>query len=206
MLILYQHADDCNARRETPEPSLIPEAAGPEEEDTPVRTTPAAPPQQPAPKPELADRVAYLIKQTQHALRTAMDRALAQSSLTTPQYAALTHLESTPDVTAADLARRAFVTPQTMQRLVEGLEAAQLVARTPHPQSRRAVCVALTAKGRRRVASCHARIDAVETQMLSALSEAESRRLAGLLRTCIASLTPRAEPRAARLKKALKNP
>lgn len=171
-----------------------------------MRTTPAAPPQQPAPKPELADRVAYLIKQTQHALRTAMDRALAQSSLTTPQYAALTHLESTPDVTAAELARRAFVTPQTMQRLVEGLEAAQLVARTPHPQSRRAVCVALTAKGRRRVASCHARIDAVETQMLSALSEAESRRLAGLLRTCIASLTPSAEPRVARRKRALENP
>lgn len=166
-----------------------------------MRTTPAAPPP-PAEKLELADRVAYLIKQAQHALRTAMDRALAQSSLTTPQYAALTHLETTPDITAAELARRTFVTPQTMQRLLEGLEAAELVARTPHPQSRRAACVALTPKGRRRVASCHARVEAVEAQMLSALSPAESRRLAGLLRTCITSLRPDAEPLAARRTKA----
>jgi len=60
--------------------------------------------------------------------------ALRGLGITTPQYAALTFLDESPGLSSAQLARRAFVTPQTMNRMVANLEAAGLIARGPHPE------------------------------------------------------------------------
>lgn len=46
-----------------------------------------------------------------------------------PQYAVLTILATKPRLTSAELARKAFVTPQTIYELIKGLEKKGLLAR-----------------------------------------------------------------------------
>ena len=140
------------------------------------------------------DRIGYLLKRTQSVLRAAMDKELSHKGLTTPQYAVLSTLQATPGCSGAELARRSFVTAQTMQRLLETLESAQLLTRAPHPESGRTQVVTLTTRGRRLVTACHARVEAIEERMLAGLSDGEQRRLAGLLHHCLAALGDGAPP------------
>ena len=59
-------------------------------------------------------RVGYLIKRAQMVLHDAMADALGSHDLTVPQFAVITGLDEEPGLSNADLARRAFVTPQSM--------------------------------------------------------------------------------------------
>jgi DNA-binding MarR family transcriptional regulator len=74
-----------------------------------------------------------VLKRAQYTLRQVMDDRLADAALTTPQYAALTALEREEGLSNAELARRCFVTPQTMHSIVTRLEEEGLLRRTPHP-------------------------------------------------------------------------
>jgi hypothetical protein len=88
---------------------------------------------------QLADRVGYQLKRAQQALRTAMDEGLRAQGITTPQYAALTALAADEPLSGAELARRCFVTAQTMNAILVGLERARLVERTPHAEHGRVI-------------------------------------------------------------------
>ena len=92
--------------------------------------------------------IGFALKQAQQALRTHLDSGLRQVGLTTPQYAVLAFLEVQAGASNAALARRAFVTPQTMQAVLVGLERAGFIARTPHPEHGRVQTTELTAAGR----------------------------------------------------------
>lgn len=91
--------------------------------------------------------IGYALKVAQQALRTRMDTGLREIGLTTPQYAVLTYLKSEPGASNATLARRAFVTPQTMQGILVALERAGFIARTADPDHGRVQKTELTAKG-----------------------------------------------------------
>lgn len=92
--------------------------------------------------------IGFALKQAQHALRNRLDSGLREIGLTMPQYAVLTFLKVEPGASNAALARRAFVTPQTMQAIVVALERAGFIARTPHPEYGRVQATELTASGR----------------------------------------------------------
>jgi hypothetical protein len=64
------------------------------------------------------DWVGYNLKITQHRLRQRLDAELAQFGITAPQNAVLLEIAGNPRVSNADLARAAFVTPQTMQGIL----------------------------------------------------------------------------------------
>jgi DNA-binding MarR family transcriptional regulator len=134
--------------------------------------------------------VGYLLKTAQQALRTAMDAALRHLGITTPQYAVLTFLDESPGLSAAQLARRAFVTPQTMQRIVANLQAAGLIERDPHPELGRVLEVRLSDRGRGVLMECHRRVHDVESRMVADLSPLEQRQLAELLERCTRALRP----------------
>src|ERR1700686_5656357 len=85
----------------------------------------------------VTDRVGYQLKRAQQALRTAMDEGLRAQGMTTPQYAALTALEADEPLSGADLARRCFVTAQTMNAILVGLERARLGERGGQPKNAR---------------------------------------------------------------------
>ena len=63
-------------------------------------------------------RVGYELKKAQYGLRSRMDEELRGVGLTTPQYAALSALGEEPGASGAGLARRCFVTPQTMNGIL----------------------------------------------------------------------------------------
>ena len=136
----------------------------------------------------LANSVGYELKKVQHSLRLSMDAALKELDVTTPQYAALSVLAEEPGISNATLARRSFVTPQTMNQILVRLEAAGLVERRAHPEHGRVLQAYLTGEGERLRQECARRADAVERRMVAGLSE--DGRLAFLesLRGCSAAL------------------
>src|SRR5215471_2871168 len=100
------------------------------------------------------ETVGYQLKNAQQALRAAMDTVLRGRGVTTPQYAVLAFLEQSPGLSGAQLARRAFVTPQTMNRIVANLETAGLIERGPHPELGRVLETRLSQRGRKLLAKC----------------------------------------------------
>lgn len=134
------------------------------------------------------DLVGYQLKRAQQALRSAMDSALRERGLTTPQYAALSALEAGEPLSGAELARRCFVTPQTMNGIVVGLEQGALVERTPHPDHGRVIETHLTEAGRVLLRDAHQAVRVIEEQMLAGMSAAERGGLGALLRCCTKNL------------------
>jgi DNA-binding MarR family transcriptional regulator len=132
--------------------------------------------------------VGYNLKVTQHHLRQRLDAELAALGVTAPQNAALLAVAGNPRISNADLARAAFVTPQTMQAILVNLERAGLIARSPHPLHGRVIMTELTEAGRTTVDAGLIAADAVERQMLSGLSKEEARVLNDLLERCAAAL------------------
>jgi DNA-binding MarR family transcriptional regulator len=118
-----------------------------------------------------------------------MADALGPSGLTVTQFAVLTALEEEPGLSNADLARRAFVTPQSMHAVLQELERRQLLVRRAHPQHRRVLRAELTEGGRRTLGEAADAVDAVEERMLATLSEPARSRLAGALSSCVDALT-----------------
>ncbi|HEY2279065.1 MAG TPA: MarR family transcriptional regulator [Streptosporangiaceae bacterium] len=135
------------------------------------------------------ERPGWLLKRAQDALNTAMNAALGDFGATLPEYAVLTALAEEPGLSNADLARRAFVTPQTMNQVLRELEQRDWVSRHPHPGHRRILQAELTADGRRTLTACHQAVDGVEGRMLAGLDPAERERLAADLRSCIDGLS-----------------
>jgi len=136
----------------------------------------------------LENRIGYELKRVQHEFRLEMDAALKELGMTAPQSAALSVLAEEPGSSNAALARRSFVTPQTMNQILVRLEAAGLVERRAHPEHGRVLQAYLTEEGERLRRECAGRVDAVEERMVSRLSENERSNLLGLLRRCSAAL------------------
>src|SRR5277367_4068493 len=134
------------------------------------------------------DRVGHVLKRAQAALRTAMDEKLAAKGLNTAQFAALFALKREPGLSNADLARRAFVTPQTMIRIVEGLESRGLIVRAPHPTHGRVLETSLSPSGKKLVAASSQSVIDVEARMLRLLSARERSQLFELLTRCVEGL------------------
>ncbi len=101
------------------------------------------------------ETLGYALKRAQHAMRLHMDRQLKEIGLNAPQYSVLANIEAEPGASNARLARRAFVTPQTMQAMLVKLEQSGLIARHPDAEHGRIQRTELTAKGRASLAKAH---------------------------------------------------
>jgi DNA-binding MarR family transcriptional regulator len=123
----------------------------------------------------------------QQAHRSAMYESLADVGLTPPQYAALKILEDAPGVSSAEVARRAFVSAQTMQAIVASLERRDLLVRRARP-SGRALAAWPTDRGLAALAVARNRAQEVESRMTVDLTDQEHHLLIELLRRCATSL------------------
>lgn len=139
---------------------------------------------------ELDQVLGYVLKQAATALRNAMDVALRPLSLTVPQYACLELLGRQPGLSNSDLARGAFVTRQSMNQVLRGLQDRGLVTRPAVAAQGRALPTRLTPAGRRQLRAATEVVNAVEQRMLSAFSPAARRRLRDDLAACVTALTP----------------
>jgi DNA-binding MarR family transcriptional regulator len=130
----------------------------------------------------------YLVKRVQQSLRRRCDAALRPTGLSMAQYVALRALADLPEASASELARRCFVTRQSLQDLLTGLRSAGWVTDAPSAPRGRARALALTATGRRRLAAGDAAVNAVDAAMVTDLAPAERRQLAALLVRCAENL------------------
>ncbi len=101
------------------------------------------------------ETLGYALKRAQHAMRQHMDRQLKEVGLSAPQYAVLASLEAEPGASNATLARRAFVTPQTMQAMLVKLDRAGLIQRRPDAEHGRIQRTEMTAEGRAALIQAH---------------------------------------------------
>jgi DNA-binding MarR family transcriptional regulator len=129
--------------------------------------------------------VGYLVMRVFRALRAAMDEAVRPHGFTMPQVAVMLALGHRSKLSTAELARRAFVTPQAMGELLAGLETRGLVIRRAHDSHGRILPAELTSVGLEARRLCHECLEKAEAQMLSGLSQDERQGLSALLERCL---------------------
>jgi DNA-binding MarR family transcriptional regulator len=139
-------------------------------------------------KPE--HMLGFLLKSLQHSMRQRFDEALRKQGcdLSFAQFAALFNLHSDPGVTGAQLARRAFVSAQTMSAALRSLERDGYLERRPHPSSRRADSWTLTDAGLRELESARDVGRAIFARMLRGFDTSEIAAFEDYLRRAIAAL------------------
>ncbi|MBL4785958.1 MAG: MarR family transcriptional regulator [Cohaesibacteraceae bacterium] len=126
----------------------------------------------------------YVLKQAQHALRKRMDEGLRPLGLTVPQYAALTALELTPGASNAQLARKAFITPQSMQGILVNLEKSGLIIRTQHPDHGRIQQTTLTERGTDITSEAHDIVKGIEQILGKAVHPLDYNEIVSMLERC----------------------
>lgn len=135
-------------------------------------------PVSPHPADDVTEHVGYRLKRAHSALRGAMDAALREHDLTVPQYSCLEVLALRPGLSNAELARATFVTRQSMNLVLRGLQEAGLTTRPDAVDHGRARPVRLTDAGERRLRAAQGAVYAVEARMVAGITE---ERLATLL-------------------------
>lgn len=143
-------------------------------------------------KPEtlgpVENAVGYVLKQAAVALRNAMDVALRPLHLTVPQYACLELLGQRPGLSNAELARGAFVTRQSMNVVLRGLEERGLVTRPSTAPHGRELPTALTQAGRDQLQVASAAVRGVEKKMCAGLTPAQQQEILENLAACVRNL------------------
>jgi len=139
----------------------------------------------------MADRLGYLLKRAQHALRMRMDDHLRESGVTTPQFNVLSAVHLQPGISNAALARGAFVTAQSMLGIVANLEKMGLLRRRPHQIHGRVMQSELTPKGVKALTRARKAIKGVESSMTVNFSHKETETLRVMLQRCAKNLENR---------------
>lgn len=140
------------------------------------------------PQVDLDTSVGYALKHAAAALRAAMDAALRPLALNVPQYACLELLGQRPGLSAAELARGAFVTRQSMHAVLRGLQDRGLLTRPATAPRGRALPTQLTEQGTHLLARASGAVADVERRMLLALPAGAGGRLREDLVACTAAL------------------
>lgn len=133
-----------------------------------------------APKP-----LTFLLKQLQSALRMHVDEALGPIHLTMAEVSVLAELSVAPHRSNAELARAAFITPQSMIAMLSALERRGLVVREPNPGGGRAMPAQLTEEGSKQLLQFHLVMRQVEGKLLASISQDEQTHLRWLLKRCL---------------------
>ena len=147
---------------------------------------PAAGPPEVAGNPEPTLR--HIVGRVDRALRNELDGRLNGLGLTTAGYTMLFVLRRLPDLSNADLARRAGVTPQATNLTVLALTERGLIQRRPSRDNNRILKNRLTARGQRMIEHCEAEAGDVESSMLAGFSAAERDQFEQLLRRSAGNL------------------
>ena len=118
--------------------------------------------------------MSYAIARLHQRVFTSITERVAPYDLTALQFTTLSVLSRHgAPLSTSQLARRAFMTPQSMSEVIHALERKGLIKRNPHPNHRRTLPATLTAKGRRVLTACDASVGEFEDAMLDGFSEAD---------------------------------
>ena len=137
---------------------------------------------------DLETSLGYLLKEASSALRVAMETVLRPLGMTVTHYSCLELLAQRPGLSNSELARRAFVTRQSMNVLLQTLERDGYVTRPAEAPVGKILPTRLTPRGRRSLAKASTAVRSVEVRMLRLLTEAEQSDAFTILHRVIQSL------------------
>ena len=137
---------------------------------------------------DVRSRIGYLVKQVDQAFRRSCEEELRALGLSMSQYAVLRALADAPGASAAELARRTFVTRQSLRDVLAGLTAANLTSVATRPTAGRALPITLSDAGRSLLNRADVIVLDAEDRMIADLRSDEVDRLASLLTTCARNL------------------
>lgn len=129
----------------------------------------------------LNSRGVFLLSQLGHHVAYRFTERLARLDLEPSHFAVLSHLADTDGRSQQELADLLRVHRNAMVGLVDELEQRALVTRRPHPVDRRAHAVHLTDHAREALETIQSEADALESEILGPLDEAERSALIPLL-------------------------
>jgi DNA-binding MarR family transcriptional regulator len=128
--------------------------------------------------------VSYLIGRLDRLLRRRLGEVLSPQGLTVQQYTALAVLDARGQLSNAQLAERSFVTPQTANEMVKGMESRGWIERSADPTHGRIIHLRLTRAGRAILNKGHSAAAELEQIMLDRLPQTERDHLLGNLKIC----------------------
>jgi DNA-binding MarR family transcriptional regulator len=132
--------------------------------------------------------VSYVVARLDRALRREIDEAVRPHGLTLARYTALSVIARRDGLSNAQLARRSYITPQSMSQVITALERDDLIERRPDRSHRRILRATVTRKGRRVLAACDEAVDVLEEEMLAELPPEERDALLDRLTSCVRRL------------------
>jgi DNA-binding MarR family transcriptional regulator len=133
-------------------------------------------------------RTSYLIRQAQLLTYVNVAECLREYRITPMQYMLLSFSRRNGELSAAELARRFAVTPQSMNEAISSLQRKRLLSRKEWAQHRRIQHISLTAEGSKLLQKSDRKIDAMEQRLFASLSKDEMKSLHALLRKVIDSI------------------
>ncbi|GAA2254174.1 hypothetical protein GCM10010145_22720 [Streptomyces ruber] len=139
-------------------------------------------------------RTGYVAWQVAHVMGVRVEKALRPLGLTTAQHNALMHVARSPGISAADIARRTGITPQSMGAAVNALVDRGLLVRRRHPASRRVARLAVTEAGEVLATRAQEALNQVDEEAVAVLPPGERATLHALLLRLLADLNPDAVP------------
>lgn len=137
---------------------------------------------------QTTQNLGYILKRAQQSLRIRVDTQLKAVEITLPQYAVLSNVAISPGISNADLAKAAFVTPQTMQGILSTLEKRNLLERSQDPEHGRRLMTQLTAEGKVAMETARIEMIKVEAMMLDSISDHDIEQTTQTLLKCIENL------------------
>jgi len=141
------------------------------------------------PEPRTEEMSGYLIKRAQAAIHVCLEEIVSAHGFGIAQYVVLSFLAETPGLANADLARRAFVTPQSMNEVLKQLESTGLLERRRNPANARILNAYLTRTGTKKWSAVRGQVQKLEARLLSGLTSDERQTLNRALLIIIDNVT-----------------
>ncbi|WP_306316417.1 MULTISPECIES: MarR family winged helix-turn-helix transcriptional regulator [unclassified Streptomyces] len=142
----------------------------------------ASSPPTPAAPSTIRDLPSWLLGRAAARGRGLVAEALAGQGLKMWHYVVLSAVADRQPVAQADLVRGVGLDPKDMVGVLNDLQAAGLVERTPDPKDRRKNAVTVTAEGARLVDTCATAARAANDELLAPLTAGERDRFMDMLR------------------------
>ena len=105
--------------------------------------------------------------------RTLMEAALEGEAVTLAQLRMLRALEEHPEISAAELARTCYISPQSMQAVVTRAEREGLITRVAAASNRRVLQATLTARGKAVLQRCSVQAAGIEQDIWRDVTRSE---------------------------------
>jgi DNA-binding MarR family transcriptional regulator len=136
----------------------------------------------------------YVVGRVNQGIRRAMRVGLRPWGLSVQQYTTLSILAARPDLSNAQLARRALVTPQSMLEILAMLERRGLVQRRADPTHGQILRATLTPAGNALLKTADPAVEEIHAQIFDGLSAPERAAAERALRRAMGRLSSAGQP------------